>query len=70
MKQNPKPGTTEQKPKWEGPPENRPRGYEPAEDDPVTKRDAAGHNLSDPDRKNLSDAFSVPKHARNKAGKQ
>ncbi len=27
------------------------------------KRDAAGHNLSDPDRKNLSDALSEPKHA-------
>lgn len=35
MKHDPKAGTTDQKPKWEGPPENRPRGYEPAVDDPA-----------------------------------
>ncbi|MCI1002104.1 MULTISPECIES: hypothetical protein [Ochrobactrum] len=58
---SPKPGTTDQKPKWEGPPENQPRGYEPADDNPDTQRDAAGHSLSDPDRKNLSDALSEPK---------
>lgn len=63
MKNEPKAGTTDQKPKWEGPPENRPRGYEPAVDDPAKKRDAAEHSLSYPDRKNLSDAFSEPKHA-------
>ena len=28
------PGTTDQRPRWEGPPENRPRGYKPAKDDP------------------------------------
>ncbi|MBJ6135728.1 hypothetical protein JAU75_23055 [Ochrobactrum sp. Q0168] len=64
MKHDPKTGTTDQKPKWEGPPENRPRGYEPAEDDPAKKRDAAGHNLADPDRQNLYDALSEPKHAK------
>ncbi|WP_181153538.1 hypothetical protein [Ochrobactrum vermis] len=42
MKHDPKTGTTDQKPKWEGPPGNRPRGYEPADDDPAKKRDAAG----------------------------
>ncbi len=62
MSKDPKTGTTDQKPKWEGPPENRPRGYEPATDNPAKNRDAAGYNLSDPDRKNLSDALSQPKH--------
>jgi len=38
-------GTTDQKPRWEGPPENRPRGYMPAKDDPETDRDAAGETL-------------------------
>lgn len=28
------PGTTDQWPRWEGPEENRPRGYLPAKDDP------------------------------------
>jgi len=37
-KNMPKPGTTDQRPKWEGPPENRPRGYEPAEDAPDHKK--------------------------------
>jgi hypothetical protein len=53
------PGTTDQLPKWEGPPENRPRGYLPAEDNPDTDRDAAGENLQDPDRRNLSDALAT-----------
>ncbi|MFC7066268.1 hypothetical protein [Brucella rhizosphaerae] len=66
MKHDPKVGTTDQKPKWEGPPENRPHGYEPAVDNPAKKRDAAGHRLSDPDRKNLSDAQSEPQHAERK----
>lgn len=38
-------GTSDQKPRWEGPPENRPRGYLPALDDPETKPDAAGETL-------------------------
>lgn len=45
------PGTTEQRPRWEGPPENRPRGYLPAEDDPEVDRDAAGENLEDRSQK-------------------
>lgn len=36
------PGTTDQSPRWEGPPETRPRGYLPAKDDPETERDATG----------------------------
>lgn len=49
-------GTTDQLPRWEGPPENRPRGYLPATDNPDVDRDAAGQSLTDPDRKGLTDA--------------
>lgn len=52
------PGTTDQSPRWEGPEENRPRGYLPAVDDP-TARDAAGENLADPEKRDLSDAFKT-----------
>ena len=38
-------GTTDQRPRWEGPPENRPRGYLPAVDDPARDKDAAGETL-------------------------
>lgn len=58
--QDGKPGTTDQSPRWEGPEENRPRGYLPALDNPDEDRDAAGHNLQDPDRQTLSDAFTMP----------
>lgn len=64
---NPKngaPGTTDQKPKWEGPPETRPRGYLPADDNPETDRDAAGENLQDPDRSGLADAMTKNKKDR------
>jgi len=54
-----KAGTTDQKPRWEGPPENRPRGYLPAKDDPTVDRDAAGENLNDPRKRNLGDAFKT-----------
>lgn len=50
-------GTSGEKPRWEGPPENRPRGYLPAKDDPEIDRDAAGENLKDPEKKKLTDAF-------------
>ena len=53
------PGTTEDRPRWEGPPENRPRGYLPAKDNPAEDRDAAGENLRDPEKSNLSDAFKT-----------
>lgn len=50
------PGTTDQSPRWEGPPETRPRGYMPAKDNPAKDRDAHGENLADPSREKLSDA--------------
>lgn len=53
------PGTTDQSPRWEGPHENRPRGYIPAKDDPDVDRDAVGENNQDPLRKNLSDAWKT-----------
>lgn len=55
----PKPGpagTTDQSPRWEGPQENRPRGYMPAADNPSVDRDAVDENLNDPDRNKNSDA--------------
>ncbi|CAN7276360.1 hypothetical protein [Rhizobium sp. LjRoot254] len=53
------PGTTEQSPRWEGPEASRPRGYLPAKDDPEHDRDAAGENLRDPRKRNVSDAFKT-----------
>jgi uncharacterized membrane protein len=53
------PGTTDQKPRWEGPPENRPPGYLPAKDDPDQDLDAAGENLKDPDRHGFRDAVKT-----------
>lgn len=50
-------GTSDQKPRWEGPPENRPRGYLPAKDNPEKDRDAAGENLKDPEKRDLGDAL-------------
>ena len=56
---------TDQRPRWEGPPENRPRGYLPAIDDPARNKDAAGDSLTDPVKSDLSDAFKTkrPKKA-------
>lgn len=54
-----KPGTTDQSPRWEGPAENRPRGYLPAKDDPYNEKDAAGETLKHPDRQTLADAFAT-----------
>ena len=53
------PGTTDQRPTWEGPPENRPRGYLPADDDPSIDRDAFGESLADPDKSTLRDAMET-----------
>lgn len=50
------PGTIEDKPRWEGPPETRSHGYKPAKDKPAQDRDASGENLNDPVRSKLSDA--------------
>ena len=55
-------GTTDQRPRWEGPPQNRPRGYLPAVDDPARDKDAAGESFSDPVRpvrSDLSEAFKT-----------
>jgi hypothetical protein len=62
MSKSPKagaPGTIDQSPRWEGPEENRPRGYLPAKDNPNTARDAAGENLSDPEKSDLTNAFNI-----------
>jgi hypothetical protein len=56
MTTQPKSGTVDERPRWEGPPENRPRGYKPAKDNPETDRDAAGENLRDPEKRDLDDA--------------
>jgi hypothetical protein len=53
------PGTTDQSRRWEGPPENRPAGYLPALDNPETDRDAAGENLSDPQKTDIFDALKT-----------
>ncbi len=53
------PGTTSQSPRWEGPQENKPRGYMPAKDNPDVDRDAVGENNCDPLRRNLSDAVKT-----------
>ena len=53
------PGTTDQSPRWEGPEASRPRGYLPAKDDPEHNRDAAGENLRDPRKRDLSDGFKT-----------
>ncbi|MDQ0562425.1 hypothetical protein QO004_004230 [Rhizobium mesoamericanum] len=55
------PGTTDQSPRWEGPKENRPRGYLPAEDDPDTNRDAMEENNRDPEINDFSDALKQKK---------
>lgn len=55
------PGTTAQSPRWEGPQENRPSGYLPAEDDPDQDRDAVGENLKDPRKRTVTDAMKTRK---------
>jgi hypothetical protein len=47
----PAPGTIDEKPRWEGPPESRPRGYLPPLDDPKEDRDAAGESSMDQDNR-------------------
>jgi hypothetical protein len=49
------PGITDQWPRSEGPPENRPRGYLPAKDDPIHAPDTTGETLDNPDRDDLGD---------------
>ena len=56
-------GTTEQSPRWEGPQENKPRGYMPAKDNPNSDRDAVGENLQEPKKQNVSDAFKTKENS-------
>ncbi len=49
------PGTTDQSPRWEGPPENTPRGYMPAKDDPDQDGDALDETNRNPSREGVSD---------------
>ena len=51
------PGTTDQSPHWEGPQENKPRGYLPAKDDPDTEEDAVGETNADPVKRKVTDAM-------------
>lgn len=52
-------GTTDQSPRWEGPVENRPRGYLPPKDDPDKNIDAVGENNAHPQKTKLSDALKT-----------
>jgi hypothetical protein len=52
-------GTTDQSPRWEGPQENTPRGYQKATDDPDRTEDAVGETNANPRKTNLSDAFKT-----------
>jgi hypothetical protein len=52
-------GTTDQSPRWEGPQENTPRGYQKAADDPDQTEDAVGETNANPKKTNLSDAFKT-----------
>lgn len=51
------PGTTDQSPRWEGPKENKPRGYLPAKDNPDTARDANGETNRDPSVRKVSESL-------------
>jgi hypothetical protein len=52
-------GTTNQSPRWEGPQENKPRGYLPAKDDPDTEEDAVGETNADPVKRKVTDAMKT-----------
>lgn len=51
------PGTTDDRPRWEGPKETRPSGYKPAIDDPERETDAVGKSNPERDRKTLGDGL-------------
>ncbi|AJY47284.1 hypothetical protein [Martelella endophytica] len=51
-----RPGTSDERPRWEGPEESRPSAYRPAKDDPEKDRDAMRENLKDPRKRDLTDA--------------
>ncbi|MDP9813858.1 hypothetical protein J2W42_006734 [Rhizobium tibeticum] len=63
------PGTTDQSPRWEGPKENRPRGYLPAKDEPDVDRDAVGENNQDPELRRPSDALKTKEDAKGQFAK-
>ncbi|MDN2565086.1 hypothetical protein N1F89_02535 [Aquibium sp. A9E412] len=50
-----KPGTTDEWPRWEGPQENRPRGYRPPKDDPKRNPDSVGETLEESERSGPSE---------------
>ncbi len=56
-----KPGTTDQWPPWEAPPETTPSGYLPACDDPESNPNAAGETLRNPDRDKAANATKARK---------
>lgn len=53
------PGTTDQPPRWEGPQENKPRGYLPAKDNQDTEEDAVGQTNADPVKRKVTDAVKT-----------
>ena len=53
------PGTTDQSPRWEGPQENKPRGYMKAKDDPDRDEDAVGETNANPQKTSVSDALKT-----------
>jgi hypothetical protein len=53
------PGTTDQSPRWEGPKENKPRGYMKAKDDPDWDEDAVGETNAKPQKTGVSDALKT-----------
>lgn len=53
------PGTTDQSPRWEGPQENKPRGYMKPKDDPDRDEDAVGETNANPQKTSVSDALKT-----------
>lgn len=53
------PGMTDQSPRWEGPQENKPRGYMKAKDDPDRDEDAVGETNANPQKTSVSDALKT-----------
>ncbi len=53
------PGTTDQSPRWEGPQENKPRGYMMAKDDPDRDEDVVGETNANPQKNSVFDALKT-----------
>ncbi|MCD1632579.1 hypothetical protein K7H91_02280 [Martelella mediterranea] len=60
------PGTSDERPRWEGPEESRPSAYKPAKDDPGKDRDAMRENLDHPRKRDLSDAMKTRRDDRDR----